>query len=623
MGRIWVLPCTALVAAILLVVIVPVGQSSASSPATVFSTDFEGVGFFITAWEPIGWSRGDYAAGHVDDLWCRANSSWLGILSTGSGINITAHSTQSALYCAKLGTNSNNGADNLVNGYPDPGMDSWVRLTPSNAASYDGMTLTFWYWAKTQDASYTGDLTDYLCVNANNGATTTMVWKQPSADSNGWQMATVSLPAGTVWMEWEFKSSSSSSGHYPGALIDDVTVTTGSVVSASPFSKIGSMSAYYSSRTVQVPATWTNADHLSLYYRTGNGGWNLYTDNGHPDGLFGSAPITFMAPSDGQYQIFTIAGNSAHGETMKAVADASIVVDATPPTLAITSPVGGTVHNESTLSLNWAATDHGSGIARTEVSVDDGAWIRVQGASRSLSGLTAGTHTAKVRATDNAGNSEEGSVTFIVAPGAPAMSVSPIGPGALLNSTVVVSFNETVTHASVHISVNGVPATLSWNGEVATSTSPSLDPGQTYTVNVTGTKVGGQAFSVEWSFTTVNDMGSISGTVRDQGGNAISNATVALSNGDVMITDAGGHFKFTALAPGNYTMTITAQGFVVRTMAVNVTAGQVQEMGDLKIDAVTADAPNGGLDPIVLPLVALLGIGAIALVAIWKGRKRH
>lgn len=605
----------------MLTVLVPVGETSASSETVVFSTDFEGVGFFISEWAPLGWSRGDYAEGHEDDLWCRVNATAMETISRGSGVSITAHSTQSALYGARLGTNSANGVNNLVNGYPDPGMDSWVRFAPPNAASYDGMTLTFWYWAKTQEADFSGELTDYLCVNIYDGTTTTRAWTQPSPDSNGWQMATVELPAGTVWMEWEFKTSEETVGHYPGVLIDDVKVTTASPAAGSSSSKVGAMYQYYDHQDVFVPVTVSNADSLSLYYRTEGGSWTMYSDKSHPDGKL-TTPITFNAPGDGRYELYTRAGN----ELNKSAPEASFIVDTTAPEVTITAPKHGTIYGSEALSLSWSAEDQASGIARTEVSVDDGPWKVLSGTSTySLGTLADGEHEAKVKVTDRTGRSTVGSVSFVVDSMAPEMTVSPIGANASLDAKIVASFQEAVDHGSVAIEVSGVAGNLSWSGEDAVFTpSVPLEPEKTYEVTVSGRKAGGQEFSVNWSFTTKANTGNLSGTVRDPEGNGVPNAKVTLSNGASTTTDTAGRFEFTDVVPGRYTLTVTAEGYEALTEEAEVLAGENEELGVLSLSSAgTASASEllGNLDPALI-LVPVGALGVIALAALGMKKRR-
>ena len=593
----------------LLLVLIPVNESEAAEPTVVFSTDFERGEHFIDGWEPLGWSRGEYATGHDDDQWCRANADWLRTLSTAVGYTIPAHSAPSALYGAKLGTNSENLAANINNGYPDPGMDSWVRFSPPNAASYDGMTLTFWYWARTQSADYQGELTDYLCVNINDGKATTTVWKQPSPDSNGWQKVSIELPAGTLWMEWEFKTGTATGAHYPGVLIDDVTVTSGKVIPGPPTSHVSGMSAYYSSRSLQVPVSSTDAERISLYYRQGSGAWTKYVDGTHTDGLFDFSPITFQAPSDGQYDIYSVASNTTFTES-KSAAESSFYVDTAAPSITIASPTPDAVFGEGTVTLEWTSSDLGSGVALTAVDMDGAGWTTTSGTSYTFGPLSDGTHTATVQVQDRASNSARASVTFAVDLTAPTMTVSPTGTGVARSTTVTVSFRDEVDKASINITVGGASGSLSWAGDTATFTPDSpLTVNTTYQATVSGKGADGDAFSRSWSFTTVDDRSSITGTVHDGNGNPIVKATVKLSNGMSTMTDDDGHFQFVNVSAGSYTLTISKDGYTTMTTEIDVNAMQVDELGTLNIKS----GSEGGM-----PLAVYL-LAALALVALSTG----
>ncbi len=62
-----------IVTAMLITLLVPLSEAEAAEPVVIATYDFEAIGIFISAWEPLGWSRGNYAEDHQDDQWCRAN----------------------------------------------------------------------------------------------------------------------------------------------------------------------------------------------------------------------------------------------------------------------------------------------------------------------------------------------------------------------------------------------------------------------------------------------------------------------------------------------------------------------------------------------------------------------
>ncbi len=595
--------------AVMTAVLMPAAPSEAAEPTVIFSTDFEGIGIFIRDWEPLGWSRGEYAAGHDDDQWCRANADSLNTLSRAVGYTVTAHSSSSVLYGAKIGTNSINGVSNLVNGYPDPGMDSWVRYAPPNAARYDGMTLSFWYWAKTHDPGYTGELTDYLCVNLNNGLSTWTAWKQPAADSGGWQQVVIELPPGTVWMEWEYKTSMDTVGHYPGVMIDDMVLTTGKVLPAPMTSRISGLSPYSNSRTVQVPVSVTDADRFSLYYRTGGSPWTMYSDPSAPDGMFTLSPVQFKVPADGRYELYSLARNSTDVERKPAAAEAAVTVDTVPPALSLTAPDPSTIFGSAMVTVEWSASDVGTGIGKATVSLDGGAPATAAGSSYTFRSLSSGAHTAVVRVQDRAGNIVEASTAFTVSLGVPTMTVFPSGADAPRDAPVVVSFKDQVARSTVSIVVGGVSGSVSWKGcEAIFTPSVPLSSNTVYQATVAGVDIEGRAFSHSWSFTTEGNGQSISGVVLDSGGKAVSDAVVALSNGMRTTTDRDGSFLFADVPPGRYAISVTKDGYQVMTADVNISAAQASVPISLRMEA------ESGPPLAYLGIAALVSSGAIAVV---------
>lgn len=75
----------------------------------------------------------------------------------------------------------------------------------------------------------------------------------------------------------------------------------------------------------------------------------------------------------------------------------------------------------------------------------------------------------------------------------------------------------------------------------------------------------------------------VQGTVLDPKGSVIPNVNVELTNVDtgikqVAITNQSGVYRFTSLAPGNYTVTATAQAFAPATVSFNLATAQVRDV---------------------------------------------
>lgn len=119
--------------------------------------------------------------------------------------------------------------------------------------------------------------------------------------------------------------------------------------------------------------------------------------------------------------------------------------DTTAPTVAISSPAGGSTVT-STVSIAGTAADNAS-LARVEVRLDGGSWVAATGTSSwssSLSGLAAGSHTISARATDTSGNAATATVTVSVsAPAAdttaPTVSISSPTSGSTVNGNVMMT----------------------------------------------------------------------------------------------------------------------------------------------------------------------------------------
>jgi parallel beta-helix repeat protein len=106
--------------------------------------------------------------------------------------------------------------------------------------------------------------------------------------------------------------------------------------------------------------------------------------------------------------VYDKAGNSKSTEIM-------VTVDNTPPNVKITSPISGALIEKDTIIVIWRVDDATSGIAKTEISLDDGAWIDVTGeTSYTFTNLTEGGHHVRLRTIDNAKNVAEDSVEFTI-----------------------------------------------------------------------------------------------------------------------------------------------------------------------------------------------------------------
>ncbi len=318
---------------------------------------------------------------------------------------------------------------------------------------------------------------------------------------------------------------------------------------------------------------------------------------------------TFTGLTEGEHEISVKVSDFAGNANTSSV---SIDVDSISPEVLFSSPNEGAMIGTNNVIVAWTVSEAGSGVADTKVRVDDATWEVVSVNNHTITDLADGPHTVVVRSTDHAGNYEDATLTFVVDTVAPTVTVTPVGTNVAIGTTIGVAFSEALDHDTVSILVNGVTGTLTWNGNTAIFTpSAFLDHSTTYTVAVEGQDLAGHEVTESWSFTTMSNEGSISGTVRDPDGNLVDNATVALSNGQVTTTDEYGHFEFSNVSAGNYTLEITKAGFPTVTQNVEAGAGQEIDLGSISFRSSTA----GGDDSNGTIILAASGIMVVAMVA--------
>jgi hypothetical protein len=102
---------------------------------------------------------------------------------------------------------------------------------------------------------------------------------------------------------------------------------------------------------------------------------------------------------------------------------------------------------------------------------------------------------------------------------------------------------------------------------------------------------------------------SLSGTITDSSGKGVPGATVSVKSAETGQTvevqaDAAGKYSVPQLAPGDYTVSISAQGFAVKASKVTVTGAGPQTM-DLVLSAGSAQQGSGATQPTTTPLPEL------------------
>lgn len=189
-----------------------------------------------------------------------------------------------------------------------------------------------------------------------------------------------------------------------------------------PTSSVTPLPEFTNDRMISLGVTGADAGGLAridVYLRRDLGTWTWFGSVTAP------GTLALVAPTDGLYEFYSLAQDRAgHGEWGAGAPDAWVLVDTTPPELAIVAPQAGGHYVANDVLVIWSGFDTGSGIAKYEVRVDGGAW-QDQGTENSLLvRLADGKHVILVRAVDQAGNVRLQAMEITV----DASVLSPSGP---------------------------------------------------------------------------------------------------------------------------------------------------------------------------------------------------
>ncbi|HXZ24343.1 MAG TPA: Ig-like domain-containing protein, partial [Methanomassiliicoccales archaeon] len=214
-----------------------------------------------------------------------------------------------------------------------------------------------------------------------------------------------------------------------------------------------------------------------------------------------SATITL---SDGNHVVTIIAIDNA---TNMATDSVSVLIDAFPPILVISSPVNGSIYATNGVTLYWNATDEEGFVASVFANIDAEAAVNVTGLnSWAFTGIADGKHMFTVTATDNAGNVAVKTTNFTVDATAPVIQITSPSANAFISANAV-----TVTW-TVDASVSGlngtdvrlVNATFDsywiWVGNATSYEFTGLHD-SVYTVYVMSGDMAGNSANVSRSFT--------------------------------------------------------------------------------------------------------------------------
>lgn len=164
--------------------------------------------------------------------------------------------------------------------------------------------------------------------------------------------------------------------------IDTMAPTTTAQVTGT----LGTSNWYTSNASVVLTATESLSGVALTRYREDSGPWQTY----------GTAIVVHDGVHTFSYYSVAVAGNTEATHSM------TVRVDATPPLVGITSPIG--IVTASQVTIVWTGSDPISGIVGYAIDVDGQGFTSVGNVTQVTVGLQDGAHTITVRATDGAGN---------------------------------------------------------------------------------------------------------------------------------------------------------------------------------------------------------------------------
>jgi hypothetical protein len=276
------------------------------------------------------------------------------------------------------------------------------------------------------------------------------------------------------------------------------------------------------------------------------------------------------------------------------------------PSLDIASPTSGAIVFSSTVTVTWTVNSPSGAVSW--IKLDGGLWDYVSGqTSHTFTSLPDGHYVVTIQITDNAGNSNETTVDFIVDIAPVMIAHSPTGNGVAISSAIGVTFSKAMNESSVEVVLDGVIGTTTWSGNaLAFMPSSALAYDTTYSVNVSGKDLAGNPLgTTTWTFTTLKNEGAISGTILDASDNPVANVMVSLSNGMTTTTNSTGGFSLSNVPSGSYNVTFSKEGYNTITRSVATAAGETTNLGPVKVEATPSSSDN---------TVLYIGIGAVAIV---------
>ena len=357
-----------------------------------------------------------------------------GYLSTDGSVPVmwTAFDAGSGLAKVEISTDGIvwsqvNGTTRLLDGLADGSNTVHLRAA-DNAGNVRTATMTFTVDTVAPSLSITSPKAGYW----NNTGGVLVVWTDSdsgsgvsrveiSADENAWSTVTGTsdvlsgLSAGTHSIHVRVTDNAD---HITSAIV------TFHVDLTDPVLSINSPTVGYLNNTGSVLVKWTVSDAGS-----GLANFEISTDGTVWSPVTGTSDLLSVLP-EGANTVYIRATDIAGNANTASVA---FTVDTVAPSTSIISPSGAI--NTTSATVQWTTNETGSGLARTEIKVDDTQWNPVSGSSYPLTALTDGSHTVSLRTTDVAGNANTASVVFTVDTVKPIVTLMSPAAGSWLNTS--------------------------------------------------------------------------------------------------------------------------------------------------------------------------------------------
>jgi len=281
------------------------------------------------------------------------------------------------------------------------------------------------------------------------------------------------------------------------------------VDNAAPILTIAGPTAGQTVGTADVLVNWTGSDSssgiASFMTRVDGGSW---VDRGT------SLSATLTSLTDGNHTVEINATDRAGHSNLASV---TFMVDTVMPVVLITAPMNNSALASASITLQWSASDVGSGIKTLQVSSDGAIWESVAVSSTEYvfygpSGISEGEHTLYVRAADHGGLTTTATVEMVLDRTDPTVTItSPRPDQKVKDSNVTIGWAMLDTGSGisqVRISIDG-GAFMSLGSVTSYDIATLADGTHNVTVRVTDNAGNYAEATVEFSISTGGGISSI------------------------------------------------------------------------------------------------------------------